>query len=511
MKKKVNIAKSKSGTAKSKADTSKNNNKRHWGIRVIRIILFSMLGVIALVLVAGAASFFYFKYNKPEHLSVAPVRSANSTVPFKIKKSYISIPIEINVTKLEEEMKKQIPPSTNIYEEVRTRAGIILVGCRLTTKDSGLTGNNDALSFDMRVDFNCDMKLKAAQSIATRVRGDVNVKADVKAKINSDWSVEPDIKISHKWNGDPTFTLFNQKIKFPKKTADSMAKGLIEVADDAIKESTSGGIKFKDKVSKFWDDIQKPTKVNEDPPVWLWAVPEKMFLPPLQISDNIIKVNPAILFKNIVALGEEPRVRKAPLPDLTTTKPKSDSISLAVPLIIGYDAIRSSIRDTVVNQEIDVEGSLIYRSLQINDIDIYPSDDNLVIALDTTAKGVIPLFDFNGNIYISSKIYYDRENKIIKIYDISYREALGNVLLSYFVWATHQPLKRYLNQGFEHNLAEQEADALKQINQQMSITTEDGISVKGRVRKVDFGQIVLRENNLFFYIYAEGAVKVSVQ
>ena len=479
--------------------------------KATKLLLVFLSALITFLVVLAAASFYYFVKSKPASLNLKPPFNATINKAPSLPSSYFTVPLQLDMQVMQEKLNAELPDKIKVQDRVEVSKvfGDIILNCDVFPRPVGLTGNNDFISIEIPVKFACHIKWARLKVATTRVRGDISLFVDANARITNEWKVVSDIRTSYKWHKDLTVTIFNQRVNAPDYISKPLTEELLEISKGVAQEFLEKELDLRAELAKFWDDIQTPIQVSDDPAAWIWLLPQSIFFPPWQTKDNVLSLQPAIKFRTLVSLGDKPETNKYDLPDLSTEDPPSNYFRLAVPLALDYEVVAATASKELKGTVIDIKDSLIYEDATINEIYFYPSGERVVVGVNVALRGSLPLFNVKGDFYVYADLDYDPEALNITVKDISYSRELDNVFWSYATWAVYAPLVKVLEQGVTMNLAKQQQDALAEVNQLLQLEFDDNIYISGKITSINFSDIYLLRQHLLLYAYVVGRLAVE--
>jgi len=314
---------------------------------------------------------------------------------------------EVKITPLEDKLQLRLPVSFSGQVSVDGRGGKLL---GLRNKDIG---------------------------------GKLELVADLKVYIKPNWCPAIDSTISYEWRSDPKIRLVGGiKINLRKSVDKALQSKLQELQTKLA--TVVDCSEFRQAVQKQWRTHTLPVKMKH-------ADVSDLHITPLNASVSEIGILPdhvGIAFElgAIVELlqSAEPLVQNEtlPLPDLTPETQNPGIVEFSLLLEIPYQQLNKRLSDKLLGQTYSSGKS---NALTVTSVDLYPSDQLLIIEVGFNANAVGSLLQTTGRVYISTKPVANPADNTLKLQDLQLTRTIDSKLLSALTTILRQQLLTELN------------------------------------------------------------------
>ena len=373
--------------------------------------------IIAVLLVIFVLfGYFYNDYtttSKPEKKYASEVENTRI--------SNLSLAVKIDLTNLNEQVDELIPKR---YDFSGNKNGCIKkLGISVDCKWKGhikKTGDIIILTSKNNMQFKVPLHIKTRVSAGV-IKKTVNTHLDLiiklNQKINPNWDLHSDLNIDIALK-QCYIRLLGIKISVCGVIKKPILKALERINTDGLEE-----LQLREKVKKIWKSAHRVNKISANPDIYLVTEPTTLAFSGFNVIDNMLITNLTLGAKlNIVAGYKPDEPEYTPLPSLATDV--KDDFSIFLPVKVSYTALEDALKQ-LSSKDLQYKGNTII----INDIEIYPSSDNLVIGIDFMTDIVNPFLDSKGKVYFYGKPVIDNKNKTIRIENFKLTSEINNNLV----------------------------------------------------------------------------------
>jgi hypothetical protein len=242
------------------------------------------------------------------------------------------------------------------------------------------------------------------------------------------WNLLPESHLKEiNWVKDPKLNLGLFKLNLRKFVDNAIQKNEVKLISK-LDEALGKIIKTRKTISKLWNDIQKPIRINKkETEVWLKAYADGIQASLEDNTPGTITLNIKLkAWIQLVIEGQGIPPSNDKLPAYTKNEYNSDSLKMYVLARIPYKKVNSILERELNGKELSAEGY----STTIKKVRIYGTDEGL--ALDLKVSG-----DVSGRIYIRGALQYDSLTTTISARDFHFDIDSENVLVNSADWLLH--------------------------------------------------------------------------
>lgn len=363
---------------------------------------------------------------RPEAPRITPL---DSTLQIPVSK--ITIPIQYEVTKLEKMvndkiqgvfLKEGFKVNTNgdsLFLQIEKQGRIIL------------SWSNPTLYYSVPVKVSAKfMKRVGKMKVRNNkpVETELVLRLSTRLDIDKNWQLKPQSALEEiKWITDPKLKIALVKINLRKVAEDAINKNkdkLIAKMDEIIPVL----LNTRNVVSKLWNDIQKPIRINKkETQVWLKAYGTNITARLTDAGPDLIALKVQLkAHLQTVMEGETMPGSNDTLPAYAVSKSDDDSLLMYVLVRIPFEPVSKILNDQLVGKDLSAEGY----STKIRKLDLYGTDSAL--ALKVKVKG-----DVDGQVFITAAPGYDTLSSTLYAKRFAFDIDTENSLVSSANWLLH--------------------------------------------------------------------------
>jgi len=463
------------------------------------------------VFIAFAIS--YFTSCKTTELQVQkPTENISQNANEKVSSS-INLPISINLKDVENDVNAQF--KTTLYDDQSFENNgkdnlIIKIDKRnkilISTIDNKLQVNAP-LSVKLKYRFEkqvLGMDLSHVQDASFNVV--VNILS--KVEITKDWKLKIKAEPTLKWEDSPGKSLgidLNKAIDYViKQRVDDISK----MIEDAIVEA----VDIKKLMADNWKLVQQPIEIDQILKAWLYIQPQEISLSPFVFANNKMEFKTALNSYIDVKVGaNKEEIKAKALPQLKVQNIAQNDVSIALAFEMPYSEINS-----LVNKQFK-DSTFVFDNgksvIKINNIEIFGSENNLVMGLDIAGKvkkGII-IRVIKGIVYLTGQPFYNSDNKSIAIKNFDFELKSRDVLLKSASWLVN-------NKNFRSDIEKQLVfpikteleEAKKLANSAINYKINESTKLNGTIENIEPSDVFIKTDAIKIIIKAIGNLQMQV-
>jgi hypothetical protein len=436
--------------------------------------------------------------NKIEALK--PYPSNNDPIAYKSTTSIISMPMEISLKEIENQLNKSlnglIYEDTNL-EDDKTEMKIWKTGTIKLIEKDGKIESVIPLKIWTKYKYGTEfMGLNDTREI--NLNGKITLTSSVKL---SNWIMKTNSKIEDfEWNESPTILVAGKKvpITYIINPTLSIFKGtLAKKIDEAISQSCN----FKPYVLDVLETMSLPIKTSPEYETWFKIVPIEVYVTDAVLQKTKVVMDLGLKCNMITHVGQEPKKsidREAISFKPVTKIPTQTNASIAA--ISTYENASRVITKNFQGKEFS-SGS---RKITVQKVDLWLKDGKMIFALNMagSVNGTLYLTGIPNYNAITKEIYFDQLDYVLNSKGILTKT--GNWLLQGTILKKIQENCRY---SVQDNLDEAKKSMLPYLN---NYSPMKGVFVNGSLDDFYFEKVELTDKAIIAFIKASGKMKVFI-
>ena len=436
--------------------------------------------------------------------------------------STIALAARIDLREVQAELDAAIPPIIADFSGERggclraRKLGIkISIGCRWNGQVTrrgplSLSGAGEALNFSIPVHAWVTVRNRSGPTVRQTVRADFTVTATARPTIGSEWNLDPNMSFELKWDKKPTIRLFNLiDISITRHVEPTVKEQLREI-ESKFKEQVTR-LRLRETVRQMWEAAHEPIRVSEEPDIWLSLAPQAVGFSGIRVKDNVLTLKLGMKSESTTMVGKSPTAPDAsPLPQLEEYS-IDDPVGflLRLPVIVQYDALRRAVEVALRAGEqwmpIDSSGIL----LTIEQVEVYPSNPNLVVGLHFTADLPNKILDTRGVVYLHGKLEIDNENKMLRVEEFGLTAATDNALANAANLIFGEALRKQIQDALVIDFRSDYERLLVDVRQDLNRDLDRGVSISGNLNSIRAGEVLVLEKGLRLISLADGVLEIT--
>jgi hypothetical protein len=432
--------------------------------------------------------------------TLKPEPSENVSVVYKNTTSFVSMPMEISLKEIENQLNKSLTGliyEDAILEDDKTEMKIWKTApIKLTEKD-GKIESVLPLKIWSKFKYGTNfMGLNDTREI--ELNGTITLLSEVKL---SNWKMDTNSVIENfEWIESPTVLVAGKKIPITyiiNPTLSLFKSKIANKIDAAIEKSCD----FKPYVLNVLQTMSTPFETSAQYEAWFKMNPIEVYVTDAIIQKNKIRMNLGLKCTMQTMVGEQPKTTfdKEGVSFKPVTK-VPDKTTATVAAISTYESASRIITKNFHGKEF-ASGS---RKIVVQKVALWAKDDKMIIALDMTGS-------INGTIYLSGipnynaitkEIYFEQMDYVLNTRGLLTKTA--NWLLQGMILKKIQESCRY---SIQENLEEGKKSLLPYLN---NYSPMKGVFVNGTLNDFEFEKVELTNNAIIAFITTTGKMNVKI-
>jgi hypothetical protein len=369
----------------------------------------------------------------------------------------------------------------------------------------------------MRVKLPLQYKLKATANgklIRNLLKGvkfktaAFTVIADLRPNIDNNWRLQLSHTSKIVWQKSPVVKVLGIKISIQQLLEEPLEKAL-DKALNKQKVKLATDARLKKQVDNFWQDLQTPRQLSSSPPIWLQATPKALYLSNIRIENNALQLG--LSLKTALQTSSNNSAPQAALtgaPAPIRQAINHSAVHLSLPLALSYEQMGASIKQGLQKKPIELkEGNA---SIVINDVEVYPNNDRLVLASKITIKGFKGWFASEGEIYISGRPVVDNAAHIVRLADVEFSRRLDSPFWTVATQLLQTQLLESLQKSLAHDFSDDYDKMYASVNAKLQGQKKGKLRLHGHLNSLQVKDIYPDLDELRLVLEANGAVDLEL-
>jgi hypothetical protein len=457
----------------------------------IFLVIFILLFTLVLTISCGTT-------NKIEALKPAP--STTNSVVFKNKVSFISMPVEITLKELEQQLNKNVTGliyNDTILKDDKTEMKIWKTApIKLSEKDGSIVSVIPLkiwAKFKYGTDF---MGLNDTREINLNGFITLNSKTHL-----TNWKLTTSSKIEDfEWNESPTILVAGKNIPITyiiNPTLSMFKSKISKMIDKAIDENCD----FKPQVLSALEKLSTPFLTSEQYETWFKMVPMELYVTEAKLTKTKIMLNMGLKCNMQTMVGQEPKNGfDATKIILKPVERIPDNTTVSVVAVSTFESASKIVTKNFQGQEF-ASGS---RKIVVQKVDLWQKDSKMIIALDV-------LGSINGTIYLSGIPNYNPITKEIYFDQMDYVLNTKSVLMKSANWLLHGTILKSIQENCRYSIKGNLEEGKKSMNPYLSnYSPMKGVFVNGTINDFEFEKVELTDKAIIAFITTTGKMDIKV-
>jgi hypothetical protein len=432
--------------------------------------------------------------------TLKPEPSENITMAYKNTTSFVSMPMEISLKEIENQLNKSLVDliyEDNVLEDDKTEMKIWKTApIKLIEKD-GKIESILPLKIWSKFKYGTDfMGLNDTREI--ELNGTITLLSDVKL---SNWKMNTTSEIeSFNWSESPTILVAGKKVPITyiiNPTLSIFKSKMAKKIDAAIEKSCD----FKPYVLNVLQTMSTPFETSPQYEAWFKMNPIEVYVTDAVIQKSKISMDLGLKCTMQTMVGEQPKSTfdKNAISFKPVTK-VPDKTTATVAAISTYESASRIITKNFQGKEF-ASGS---RKIVVQKVDLWAKDGKMIIELDMTGS-------INGSIYLSGIPNYNSITKEIYFEQMDYVLNTKGLLTKTANWLLQGVILKKIQESCRYSIKENLDEGKKSLLPYLNnYSPMKGVFVNGTMNDFEFEKVELTNNAIIAFITTTGKMNVKI-
>lgn len=463
----------------------------------LALVFLVALGVVAWLLLRGHGS----------GEAVAPPRGASAQLPDP-PLSMILAPVLLELSALEEAMNRSVP-EVFVEDAGRELEGGLLLDARVARAgDLSLSVERGALLTTVPVTTDIDVSSPHLKQ-SMHVDCELKVTARSALSLTDRWGLRSKTALSYTWTKPPVLRVGRVELPVRRLVESRLDDQLARVAERVDQQLTDRD-PLRKRLEQLWSNLHQPVALRGG--AWLAVQPVSLVAGDLQLRADGIHLDMGLAGRMRLLLGEEPEPAAASaLPDRAASKGEP-WISLQVPIQLPWATLEKTLGQELVGrtQPIAVPGTDATLDLTVREVGVYPSGEDVVLALGYELDGPSTPLDGRGTLYLSGVPVIDRERQELRMDDLDAAVQTDQTAVQAASWLLSSGGLAALEEKMRVPMADKLAEARANIERGISASDGRPAALDGHLDELALTSVVPTQDALVVMALARGTLSVEL-
>lgn len=411
------------------------------------------------------------------------------------KVSEINVPVSIDFGAMEKEINAEL---TGILYEEDTDDYAIRAE---KTADVTLALNGQELKYYVPLKIWVRKDIGVAE---VQAEGEVAMEFKTDFEINNAWDIitETDL-IDHEWLTKPRLKMGFIDVPVENLMSIILNKSSATITQQ-IDEQIESRLDLRYYIDEAWKTLEAPIEISRDPRLWLEIEPKSISMTPLKSNGQIVSSTIYIATNAAVSLGDQPEndvSQQKELPPLEFSKSASKGFQLNMIADVPYDEAASLAKEHIVGETFQ-QGKY---EVKIEDIDIYGSDDKLVVETDLSGS-------YDGKVYLEGIPFFNEAKNQIEMREVDYELKTKNFLAKTMSWIFHKNFEKRIKENLVFPLDKQfETIKQKTAQQLKNFKVNENTSIQGILADIKIERTYLTPKSIRVQFASSGDLNLFIE
>lgn len=433
-------------------------------------------------------------------VTIKPEPSENVSVAYKTNTSFVSMPMEITLKEIENQLNKALNGliyEDNVLEDDKTEMKIWKTApIKLIEKDGKI---ESILPLKIWTKFKYGTEfLGLNDTREIDLNGTITLLSTAKL---SNWKMSTNSIIEDfQWSESPTILVAGKKVPITyiiNPTLSIFKSKVAKKIDDAIEKSCD----FKPYVLNVLETMSTPFETSAQYEAWFKMNPIEVYVTDAELQKNKIKMDLGLKCTMQTMVGEQPKnnFNKEAISFKPVTKvPEKTTATVAA--ISTYESASRIITKNFQGKEF-ASGS---RKIVVQKVDLWSKDGKMIIALDMTGS-------INGTIYLSGIPNYNSITKEIYFEQMDYVLNTKGILTKTANWLLQGMILKKIQENCRYSIKDNLEEGKKNLLPYLSnYSPMKGVFVNGTMDDFEFEKVELTNDAIIAFITTTGKMNVKI-
>lgn len=425
---------------------------------------------------------------------------------FEKKPSVISIPVDISLDDLQNQINKGLPDL--IYED-KSFSDNNYDGLKVKVWRKGnliFTENKDGV-----LTYEVPLKVWAQKEItvlgisqAPSTDFEIKIKFSSRFRVNEDYQIETQTKgVSFAWITRPVIK--SSLVDVPigpiiGRVITSNMPLFAEQIDNTIRENYS----LKPYLIEAWNMARRPVQVSEEYNTWIKADPVEVYFTPLQSVGASLKstLGIKIFIETFVGTPLYTPSMVVDIPKLRTVSNIPEEFDVQLLNVISYEEANTISKRMFIGETFEFSNGK-YR-IEVTDLNVGHEKEYITFTILT--KG-----SFKGEIRIQGIPVYDADRKMVVLKNVHLDVKTRNLLHRAAAWLLEGTLERRIAQEFGLPLNDIIEYSRKSVHETINSEFSKGIRMRGEILSVEPDQVIVTDEAILAVVNSRAKVQLIVK
>lgn len=440
----------------------------------------------------------------PAFAAEKPPLAPDQDTPLVVQ-SRVSAVLSFSAGALAEELDREVPRRLASFDDQLTTCGHrrgffrrrVDVLCFVTgyierTAPIYLRAEGDRLVAEIKLEGS--VYGQGARGLARLVhgvaQGAMNVFVEAKPHLTRDWTVDLNMAQSYRWTEPPMLRIFGRDVPIAQRVEPQIRAQSRRVESEVAAKMRA--IDVRRKAETAWRQAFTPAQIADN--VWLRMTPETVAFAGVHTTSDVLEG--AIEFAGPVETdfgASAPAVSPTPLPQLGADVTEPGHFEFLVPLTLDYRILREAIQPVA---------SQAFKAA-VKDVDVYPSNGELVIGLQFEAPPTGVEATPDGWVYMTAQLKPDAGGNT---------PTLDGVQLAGAANASAFDLSQVIDAARQKMLADykpQYEAVLRQASAKLTRDLGNGFRSQGSFTSANIDKVVLLKDGIEIVARATGTLRIA--
>ncbi|WP_228874325.1 DUF4403 family protein [Paraburkholderia saeva] len=267
----------------------------------------------------------------------------------------------------------------------------------------------------------------------------------------------------------------------------------------------SSATNFVQQATQAWVDLQKPIKLNQNPPVWLLVHPRNFAASNISINGDAISLGAQLQANpEVVVSATTPPSDNAPLPPLTTA-PASNAFRVALNGWVTWAATNKVMADFISKEHPSYKRTFLgfpLATVTLEKVTVFGAGNDVYLAAGVDGS-------VRGTIYLHGVPQFNPTTQEIEIKNVDYTANTSKALEA-ADWFLHSALKSDLQSRAHYKIDHSLEDAQTQLQKALNQSVGAHVTLSGRVAPISGIAVSAQTDGLLARAVLNGTVNAAI-
>jgi hypothetical protein len=281
-------------------------------------------------------------------------------------------------------------------------------------------------------------------ALSQTAMSDARVTARISLGVNEKWEPVVTVTPSYEWTRRPVARLFDL-FDLPLGTvAEAELDRQIATLRAALPGLVRGWLPLPSIMASAWEQAHTTVRLPSEPEMWLTVDPVSATLRPPSAEKGDLLLNLGFVADVGLSTDQPATPRAEPLPAPSLAASDVPGFRLAVPTQLGYGALEDAVLAAVGGEAITFGTPVGEATIQILDVEVYPSAPNLVVGAQVDLDLPDRWLDTKGWVYLRAEPSFDAGTKELRFRNVTFARSVDNTLVRLATAAFSSQIERAL-------------------------------------------------------------------